>query len=411
MTILALPPVSRKTQRLSDRFRAWPASELFVFGILLIGAKTTLQSQEVLNVFAYGLMAVGAAIGMLRLGIVADRVGYAIFPVLLFIFAIFMGQNFTNLDLNYGRFFETLVSVAIGSCLIISEERPFAKVATGWVFCIGTLTYLAVTVATGGLLLDGLPSFNFEIFDDYGIQVYEVYSQGVTKLLALSAIVTLFWLRLIPADQKAVRRFAYVCLLLFSVMSLFGGARGEFIALVIIFLIHAFFVGRGMLVFIIGLFLVLYLVIPDDVRSQIVLINRLDALAQDDSLGGRNDLFSMAIDLILAEPGCAVYGCGIYYFQYYWGLILGFYPHNYILEMIISLGGVITVGIYVVYYASVIRLWRDPVGQAVAYILVYLFLVSMKSSSIAIDHLFWIFLSLQIVVALRAAAGAKMVAR
>lgn len=403
--------MARQAPRLSDRFRDWPASEMFVFGILLIGAKTTLQSQAILNIFAYGLMAIGTVIAVLRLGIVADRIGYAIFPVLLFIFAIFMGQNFTSLDLNYGRFFETLVSVAIGSCLIISEERPFAKVATGWVFCLGTIAYLLITIATGGLKFDGLPTFNFEIFDDYGIQVYEVYSQGVTKLLALSAIVALFWLRLIPKEQKSLRRFAYFCLGLFTFMSLFGGARGEFIALAVIFLIHAFFVGRGTLVSIIAVFLILYFVIPTEMRSDIVLINRLDALAQDDSLGGRNDLFSMAIDLILAEPGCALYGCGIYYFQYYWGLILGFYPHNYLLEMIISLGSVVTLILYTIYFSSIIKLWRDPADRSVAYILLYLFFVSMKSSSIAIDHLFWIFLSLQICVAMRAAARSGIVSR
>lgn len=384
---------------------------MFVFGILLIGAKTTLLSQGAVDFFAYGLMVISTGIGVLRMSIVAERIGYAIFPVLLFIFAIFMGQNFTSLDLNYGRFFETLVSVAIGSCLIISEERPFSKIATGWIFCIGTLAYLLLTIATGGLSFDGLPTFNFELFDDYGSQIYEVYSQGITKLLSFSAIVALFWLKRISEKRNMLRYFAYFCLAFFSFMSLFGGARGEFLSLMIVFLIHAFFDRRGVLVWIIAVILILYVIIPVEMRSDIILINRLDALTQDTSLGGRSELFSMAIDLILAKPSCAIHGCGVYYFQYYWGLVLGFFPHNYILEMIISLGGVLTLVLYTIYFSSIVKLWRDKSDQSLAYILIYLFFVSMKSSSIAIDHLFWIFLSLQICVAMRAAAASSVISR
>lgn len=283
---------------------------------------------------------------------------------------------------------------AVGALLASSREQFFSSQNSAWVIIAIVGAYLAITVLSGGLVIDGLARYKFEVLNEYGVQQFTAYSQGVSKLMSVAAIPCIYYA--LNSDKTQLRLTFAVAGLLFASQSFFGGARGEFIGLVLVVLMIMLKKSRLLLFAVsMGTFFLLT-ILPLGDYGGLVQIDRLIALWQDDTLGGRRQLFADALTILQEEPSCLVVGCGFQYFQAFWYLPFSAYPHNYILDLLISVGLPLTALIYTIYATGTLRLLNQPANVPCAYIMVYLFIVSMKSGSPHIDHLFWIFFARQI---------------
>lgn len=130
--------------------------------------------------------------------------------------------------------------------------------------------------------------------------------------------------------------FVGLCLLMSVV-----GARSVFVALIIVLLTNLFFKSKFNFLL---LFIVLSLVYLTfhrfliQLSENILLMQRFAALGEDDS-SSRVFLFSSAIDLWLLDVKTFLFGSGIGYFPIYINADgPGWYPHNFILEILAELG-------------------------------------------------------------------------
>ena len=61
--------------------------------------------------------------------------------------------------------------------------------------------------------------------------------------------------------------------------------------------------------------------------------------------GNRDVLFVQSLDLLKSKFSCLFFGCGFNYFQVHYGYEFGMYPHNFILEMFITFGILVSIPI------------------------------------------------------------------
>lgn len=390
----ALPlPASRPTPILGF-LRAIPRTELFVFALLMISAKTTLASIAPIDTVARGLMGFSLLLSLLDRQNIGRAFTFASASLLLYGLGCLYSYFYSPDIWPPENLFNMAVVIFAGSFVICSDDRPFSRTLSAWTLIGLALLYLALTFATGGLVLEVIPTYIYEVFDEFGQQQYVVYSQGVSKLFALVAIPCFFFAA--RSTHEALKWTLYGVGLIFVTQSFIGGARGEFLALAVCLVLVL--MRRNKMAFFIIMMLIFALlsIMPQVPGDDVVIINRFLHLWQDETLGGRSELFADAIQILRERPQCAILGCGLQYFQDFWGIPGTAYPHNYVLDLFIVYGIPFTVFIYFVYFRSTWHFMRNPQFELNAYILLYLFIVSMKSGSPIVDHLFWIFLARQL---------------
>lgn len=377
-----------------SRLNKVPRGELYIFALLIVSAKTVIASVAVIDIFASIILA--ATIFLAVLDTKNFRLGLLFSSLTLTIFLFGVGVSFLTSPQIWPP--DNLVSTAsvifAGSFVVCSQRQMFNSASMVWHIALLMIGYLAISVITGGLTFDFPPRYNFEVFNEFGVQQYIVYSQGVSKLAAMATLPCIFF-----ASQRTsiTRRIGLLLLgILFAINSFIGGARGEFLALLICLVLMM--LGRNKMIFFVIMLAALAALtaMPALQVDGYVQIDRLTHLWQDETLGGRQQLFGDAIFVLTEKPQCMIAGCGFQYFQFFWGEVGNAYPHNFILDFSISVGIFLTGLIYFIYFKSTFAFLSSPGLQLNAYVLLYLFLVSMKSGTPSSDHIFWIFLSLQI---------------
>lgn len=368
-----------------------PLGEVFVLAILLLGAKTTLASTAPVEALAFSLMGIAALLGAQAFG---QGIKYTALALALYLFGIAV-SSLTSLEIWPPYNVASMLAVsAAGALIASSREQFFSSQNSAWAIIAIVGAYLAITLWSGGLVMDGLPRYQFEVFDENGFQQYTAYSQGISKLMGVAAIPCIYYAL---HSDKIQLRFIFTITGLFSIsQSFLGGARGEFIGLALVVLMMILKKNQRLLFAVgMGTFFLLT-ILPVGNYGELVLIDRLIALWQDDTLGGRQQLFADAVTILQDKPYCLLAGCGFQYFQAFWDFPFSAYPHNYILDFLISIGLPLTALIYTIYAKSTLRFMNQPANVPCAYIMVYLFIISMKSGSPQTDHLFWIFFARQI---------------
>ena len=236
-----------------------------------------------------------------------------------------------------------------------------------------------MTFISGGFVLEIPPRFIFDVFSDE-IGREENYSLMMTSSFMLAAIFAS-----IGAARSGLNingTIYFVFLLLFLLLSILGGARGELVTGLLI-IAFVFFREHKLRLIAIVMFGVLAVVVfvfnSRNVFENLVVVQRFNLLFQGD-LSSRDFLFGQVLDLLANRPSCIVFGCGLGFFQSYHGYDFGLYPHNSVAEAAVIYGlpllmigfGLAAIGL-VKYYKKV--------GEIDLFLIYFIYncLVSLKS--------------------------------
>jgi hypothetical protein len=238
------------------------------------------------------------------------------------------------------------------------------------------LTYLL-----GGLSYYPLPRYNLE----YGSNLIgreENYSLGLSNFFGLSTIAAAFCAMTVQSNAKKV---LYCTLIItFLALTFLGGGRGEIIAtLVILFLslLSRLPYSRVMAITVLFFSVAFAAVGMVDVSETVVFQRGVNLFEGDFS--SRDSLLVDALHLLQDNPRCLVFGCGVAFFQAYYGFEVGLYPHNVIAESIITFGLPINICVCFLFIRGLIIYWRRVgyVDLLLAFSM-FSFIVGLKSGAL-----------------------------
>lgn len=298
------------------------------------------------------------------------------------VFAFSVNAPSASINFHYHLIW-VLVSAAIFGLLYLSpRNRPLIADTVAWVYILFCLAILIITIFQGGLLLDGVPRFSFDLTTDEGGKL--TYSQGVSKFYGLGAI---FVAGLFTNRELTLRCRLFLCflLVLYLVLSLLGGGRGDFVFALIISIFRLRFFNNIRGYFFLLVAYVLFVVFQDISSFRFddfaVLFDRYYALGH--SYGMRDILLIQSFSLLFDEFSCLIFGCGINYFQFYYGYPVGMYPHNVPIEFLISFGLIISIPLFWLILLGCRRVYIvEGFASSLLYIFAYFFLISLKSGSL-----------------------------
>lgn len=232
------------------------------------------------------------------------------------------------------------------------------------------------------LILSGSVNLQNGIKIDFTMQKenYRDYSQG------FSFVYSIFSLLLF---NEFVKNKNIINLLLFIIcfyLVVLGAARGEFIALiVVIFIISIKNNYKKTLIF--TLFIIItsiYTISKLEFENEILLFYRIAQIDQN-NLGLRDILWINGYELLLNDV--SFFGNGFNYYQKYYNYPDSMYPHNIILELMITYGffGLLISLIMVI---GCVNLCKKQ--NTINIITLYIFLVLLKSGSLFNFFSFWV---------------------
>ncbi len=278
----------------------------------------------------------------------------------------------------------TLVATTSGVFYLAPANKPVISDSSAWMYIFFCITLLLFTIVQGGLELNGFPRFVYRLG---GLNDTEItYSQGISKIYGLAAVMLAL---LISREIKSAfsRSSSIALFVLFLSISLLGGGRGDFVIALLLSLVAL----RLRYIFIlVGCIFCFFFIFQQQVSELLanyhILYERFLALSY--SYGMRDSLLIDSFDLLLNEPRCMVFGCGISFFQSYYGYSLGLYPHNVPVEFLISFGGIITLSTIFLMFFGFRKIYRIE-GYSSHFIFVFAFflLVSLKSGSLITSYI------------------------
>jgi len=250
-------------------------------------------------------------------------------------------------------------------------------------FIVVVLCVALSSIVFGGLQLSFPPRFVLEA-SVFGTDSDLAYSQGGSKFYGLAAIAASL---LGKKSIAAVRWFYLVLVGLFLLLCAVGGGRGEFAAVFfVVFAIHGR-LGLSVLLILLGL-TVFSFAFLSSFFEQFFIFERF--LGFQYSLGLRDVLFADAVRLLGNEPGCFTFGCGVGYFQQYYGYPASLYPHNLVLELFIVIGVFASILVFVLAAAGVF--WFEKVSSVsnvnAYWIFCFFLLIGLKSGAVLTSWFF-----------------------
>ena len=257
------------------------------------------------------------------------------------------------------------------------KTRQFANlISSSWLLDVFFIAGLSYIFFSGALTFSPLPIFNF--IDEEGSVDY---SQGTTALFGLGAAYFLYR----AAFNKAISRFFYLFFAIsFLFLSVFGGARGDFIVSILVFVLILFrlYSLRFKLFFsTVAVTAIICFLFAVDIND-IVLYQRFQEVFEG-YLGLRDVLLSQTADLLANEQICLISGCGFNFFQFYYGYEFSMYPHNIITELLITYGVFIALPIVALLSVGIWRAFWDNVGTSfVFYFSIFQIGIALKSGTL-----------------------------
>lgn len=306
--------------------------------------------------------------------------------MMLYVYGIFVGTVFGGFEMAKENLFLTIPLCSLG-LLLVGQKAPILPFGRSQFLLTYIFIILFLTIATGGLVLDFPPYFVYSYQEGiFGSNIE--YSQGASYFFALGMIFSFI------LYQSARKRFSSLLFLtitlVFFLLCLIGGARGEslaaFVLLVYIGLVRKSTHSRLPLVLFIVMFFIWLLAFVD--RDSIVLLGRLQILLEF-SVGARDELYTDAVHILESNMQCFLFGCGFDYFQHYFNYDQGLYVHNFILESAIIWGvplTLITTSFFLFGLYNAVR--KEAFSDAFPYMALFAFLVSMKSGTLTSNWLF-----------------------
>lgn len=342
---------------------------------------TTLDSFEFFR--SVRLLALSISIGCALLLVFLDGVDSSqTFALLFFLGAAMWGLGLSiasgAVDIGYQNTLVDTGVVLLGIVLLIRRDGIFINTNVVIRYVAYAFLMVAATTFFGGLSFDFPPQFSFEYGSDQ-MSSRVAYGQSVSFFYGLASLAAAnLWV----SAKSATYRAAWFSLsILLSSLCLLGGGRGEatfsVLLLAVIYLSHA--TRATLAVAIAVLFLGAYFVEDWSLLEEFAFVTRMFDL-QGGDYGMRDELFYEAVVLLRENLGCLLIGCGPGFFQKFYGYEFGLYPHNILLESVITFGLFVTLAALIALVRGAYLHWRTGRNFDVFLLFfVYHFLISMKS--------------------------------
>lgn len=252
-------------------------------------------------------------------------------------YGLMLSSIFGGIDMVIDEFLTDIVFLLLGVTIVSvhlqsgDEERVFSLfVALAWIVMI-------ISLIKGGIVLENPPHFKFEFFSE-SQSANILYSQGMSKFMGLAALSSIVMMKV--SESILLKSLAVVSALVFLALSFLGGARGDsIIAAFVVFLYAIINLRGGVVVLALALVLLAHVAASYVSFQDFVIINRLMFLLEGD-YGQRDALLLQAIDLFSGQWTCIIFGCGFGFFQIFFGYSFDLYPHNVLVEFLISHGAI-----------------------------------------------------------------------
>lgn len=299
----------------------------------------------------------------------------SIFMIYSYIISIIYGTTINNTDI-----FTTLALTIGGTYILINNNLNDYSKSVGEFFVIYCLVILAFNILIGGLTFEPFPRFNFEYISNQ-LDAYVDYSPGISQIFALGALAVASLTNYY--NRQKTRLMLITLAMVFLILSLIGGSRGDSLAgvalIFIYFMLNLNYKFKFSFIVILAVFSILLYNFVN--FEALVIFQRISDLSNN--YGLRDVLFSQSINLLYENLNCLIFGCGFNFFQYYYQHPLGLYPHNILLELLITVGLPVTGLIsYLVYRGfKIYRNYNKNENLIVLFFLFSLF-VGFKSGSI-----------------------------
>ena len=247
-------------------------------------------------------------------------------------------------------------------------------------FMLFSVVMFALTIFWGGMSFVPVPHFLMEVLTlnegkDYTI----TYSQGITKFFGIAAICASYVAAETARPSKSILNLALAGF--FLVLVFLGGARGDAAATVVVVLVAIKRGGKwmlgGFIVFLISL--IAYIFIKIDV-FELTLVQRFMLLSSN--ISTRANLGEQSVILLLERLDCLLVGCGYNFFQSYYNLPFGLYPHSSPLELIITFGLFVSIAVFGLAFYGLILKRRNNHYNLMQLLFIFFALISLKSGSI-----------------------------
>lgn len=117
--------------------------------------------------------------------------------------------------------------------------------------------------------------------------------------------------------------------------------------------------------------------------EDLLVFRRFEKFLFDGYLGLRDELIYLSLNLLYNEPKCLVLGCGFNFFQDYYGFNYGMYPHNVIIEFVITYGLFISIIIFSLVFIGLKNIiFSKTKILLIDIFVIYFFLIMLKSGSL-----------------------------
>lgn len=253
--------------------------------------------------------------------------------------------------------------------------------------------YLAALILISSIKFDGyIPVLGFSYIP--GQDRLELYSQGVSEIFSVAVLAIVFKVcnEKMSIFLSSALIFLSVC---FFVLALAGGSRGEVMLCVVVLIFIVCRSWKSILISL-GVLTTLFFVVnhiseTSDYLTQLPSVWRLLAAYEKGSLGERDALLAQSLSLLSANPRCFLFGCGLGYFQEYYSYEYGRYPHNWLLEAVITFGApLLMLGMFLIVLSIVknYRYFREN-EKFLLMLSLYFFGISLKSGSLIGDSLLY----------------------
>jgi hypothetical protein len=285
--------------------------------------------------------------------------------------------------LQVGEMITNYIIVLIGLFLFSSQTKyPILHQLTIPYLIFVSFAMLA-TVQSKGVMFVPMPVFNFE----YAMSVSGLdiaYSQGISKFFGIGAIAAAYAITI--TNCRAKRNLFFIVYLVFMAMSFYGGGRGDSLAALVVSLIFLFSMPRIVHIKVSLFFLVLLIYLKINYfKNEVDISSFLQRfyVIGEGNFGLRDQLLVESFQLLVNNPRCILFGCGFEYFQYNYNYDYGMYPHNFLVESLMSFGLPITF-IFGCLVINGIRLYHAKIGGVDFFILYFFYdgIVALKSGAL-----------------------------
>ena len=274
-------------------------------------------------------------------------------------------------------FFQSFLIIFFGTFFysVSAEEENRSKVAINQIwFSALIIAFLAIT---GAIVFDFPPYFVYDIYIEGG-QV--TYNQGTSFFFGIAALSSLFLLQ--ASAGRARQTVVLLLFFVFVLIAILGAGRGEVLFLLVASVLITFHSGlRGIALGSSVIFLIAaFLTIADlNFLNDLEIYKRFLVVFLNSDYGLRDVLFSQAVDLLLDDNRCLFFGCGFGAFQSHYQYPLELYPHNILLEALLTWGVPITALVIILFFIGLVR---GRSAGAFSYFGFFSVLVGMKSGDI-----------------------------